>query len=167
MAVTAARTIRRLVSTEVSAASDVLCQAAAWSAAHHAPLWSTDEVSVEQCLIWAYDNVLFGGFDDAQLAAVFCLHDVDALYWPDSAAGDALYLHKIAVRRNAVGTGWLSDIIAWAEREAVRRHIPRLRLDTLAHSPLVGLYERHGFIRVYDEPLAIGGRVIDRFERKL
>lgn len=167
MRVAGVRTIRRLSAAESQGASDILLEAASWSATHHAPLWSPEEVSAAQCLTWAHDDVLYGGFDDDQLATVFCLHDVDVLYWPDSAAGDALYLHKIAVRRLSVGMGWLGDIIAWTEREATRRQIPRLRLDTLAHSPLVGLYERHGFTRVYDEPLAIGGRVIDRFERLL
>ena len=156
-----------LSTTDARAASAILLEAAAWSAANHAPLWSPAEVSHETCQTWVHDGVLFGGFEGGELAAVFCVHDADALYWPDSATGDALYLHKIAVRRQSMGSGWLAHILTWSEAEAGRRQTPRLRLDTLAYSRLVGLYESFGFAIVYPEPLAIGGRVIERLERIL
>ena len=161
------RGIRMLSTTDAIAASAILLEAAAWSAANHATLWSPAEVSHETCETWARDGVLFGGFEGGELAAVFCVHDADALYWPDSATGDALYLHKIAVRRQSMGSGWLAHILTWSEAEAGRRQTPRLRLDTLAYSRLVGLYESFGFAIVYPEPLAIGGRVIERLERIL
>ena len=164
---TDSRSIRQLSDVDASHASSILLDAGAWSAAHHAPLWSTTEVSSDACQTWARDGVLYGGFDRDELAAVFCVHDVDTLYWPDSVAGDALYLHKVAVQVQSMGRGWLAHILTWAEGEAKRRNTPRLRLDTLAHSRLVALYESYGFSVVYPEPLAIGGRVIERLERIL
>ena len=74
MRVAGVRTIRCLSAAESQGASDILMEAASWSATHHAPLWSPEEVSAAQCLTWAHDDVLYGGFDDDQLATVFCLH---------------------------------------------------------------------------------------------
>ena len=76
---TDSRSIRQLSDVDASHASSILLDAGAWSAAHHAPLWSTTEVSSDACQTWARDGVLYGGFDRDELAAVFCVHDVDTL----------------------------------------------------------------------------------------
>ena len=157
--------IRQIAATDASHASAILMEAAAWAQSNHAPLWAESEISVERCATWARDGVLFAGFDADAMAAVFCLHEDDALYWPEAVAGSALYLHKVAVRRASAGSGWLDHIIAWAAGETRRRSVPTLRLDTLAGSRLVGLYESRQFALVDAEPIAIGGREIVRMQR--
>lgn len=159
------QTIRQIAATDASQASAILIEAAAWAQANREPLWAESEISVARCEEWARDGVLFAGFDADAMAAVFCLHEDDALYWPEAATGNALYLHKVAVRRASAGSGWLDRIIAWALDETRRRSVPKLRLDTLAGSRLVGLYESRQFALVDAEPIAIGGRVIVRMER--
>ena len=69
----------------------------------------------------------------------------DPIYWPRAIEGSALYLHKLAVRRAYAGYGWGPRMIAWAKAEAQRQRIRRLRLDTLADSPLNEFYVAQGF----------------------
>ena len=157
--------IRQIAATDASHASAILMEATAWAQSNHEPLWAESEISIERCEAWALDGVLFAGFDADAMAAVFCLHEDDALYWPEAVACGALYLHKVAVRRASAGSGWLDRIVAWAVAETRRRSVPKLRLDTLAGSRLVGLYESRQFALVDAEPIAIGGRVIVRMER--
>ena len=159
------QSIRQLDMSQASQASAILIEAAAWATSNRAHLWDESEISDASCEGWARDGVLFAGFDADTMAAVFCLHENDALYWPEAAAGSALYLHKVAVRRASAGLGWLDRIVAWAVDETRRRSVTTLRLDTLAGSRLVGLYESRQFVLVDAEPIAIGGRVIVRMER--
>jgi GNAT superfamily N-acetyltransferase len=160
-------TIRRLTTDDARDASTILLAAAAWALEHRAYLWSDWEISADNCAEWAAVGVLFGAFEGDEMAATFSLTDVDTLYWPDTPAGHALYLHKVAVRRASTGSGWMKQIIDWAVDETRRRNVTRLRLDTLAFSRLVGLYESHHFVLIDTVPLAIGGRSIVRMERVL
>jgi GNAT superfamily N-acetyltransferase len=157
--------IREIAATDAGRASAILIEAADWSQSIGVPLWADSEVSIAQCEAWARERVLFAGFDADAMSAVFCLHDDDALYWPEAAAGSALYLHKVAVRRASAGAGWLDRIVSWALDESRRRSAPKLRLDTLAKSRLVSLYESRHFVLVDADPIAIGGREIVRMER--
>ena len=159
------QTIRRIDATYAAEASAILIEAADWSQSNGLPLWSESEVSVARCETWARDGVLFAGFDADAMTAVFCLHDDDALYWPEATAGSALYLHKVAVRRASARAGWLDRILAWALDESRRRAEPKLRLDTIARSRLVDLYKSRHFVLVDADPIAIGGRDIVRMER--
>ncbi len=159
--------IRRLSTADARDASTILLAAAAWAKDNRAHLWAESEISAEQCAGWAAEGVLFGAFEGDEMAATFTLTDVDSLYWPETPAGEALYLHKVAVRRASTGSGWLRQIIDWAVDETRQRKLERLRLDTLAFSRLVALYESHQFVLVGTVPLAIGGRSIVRMERVL
>jgi hypothetical protein len=159
--------IRRLSTDDARDASNILLAAAAWAKENRAHLWAESEISAEQCAGWAAEGVLFGAFEGNAMAATFTLTDVDTLYWPETPAGEALYLHKVAVRRASTGSGWLKQIIDWAVDETRRRKLERLRLDTLAFSRLVGLYESHHFVLIDTVPLDIGERNIVRMERLL
>jgi predicted N-acetyltransferase YhbS len=87
--------------------------------------------------------------------ATFSLLESDALYWP-SAADDALYLHRFAVRRDAAGAG--RHAVEWTVGEARRRGREYIRLDCLAENPGIRrYYERFGFAAV-DETVIDGVR---------
>ena len=159
--------IRRLTIDDARNASEILLAAAAWAAANRAHLWDAAEISASECEGWARDGVLFGAFEGHELAATFTLTEMDTLYWPETPAGGAVYLHKVAVRRTSTAAGWLKQIIDWAVSETQRRGVSRLRLDTLANSRLVGLYESHQFVLVDPAPIQVGPRVIVRMEREL
>ncbi|WCB94298.1 hypothetical protein DSM104299_03030 [Baekduia alba] len=75
-------------------------------------------------------------------------------------AGDHLIVNNVAVAPSAQGRGLGRDLLAYAEDEARRRHLPEIRLhtnaamaDNLLLYPKLGYAEvgretRHGFHRV-------------------
>jgi ribosomal protein S18 acetylase RimI-like enzyme len=83
-------------------------------------------------------------------AATMSLFEQDERFWP-GAPRNALYVHKLAVRRRFAGIGVGEAMLAWAERRARERRKPYLRLDTDPDNPgILAYYERHGFRRVGD-----------------
>jgi GNAT superfamily N-acetyltransferase len=145
----------------------ILREAAAWALGRGVNVWSDADLREQDFLAAAELGQLLMGVSGDRFAATMLLQSSDPIYWPDAAPHTALYLHKIAVRREFAGHGWLSRLIEFAVNDAGDRGIPWLRLDTLCGSPLEGLYARHGFAALNEPPIVIGGRVMIRMERKL
>jgi hypothetical protein len=150
------RSLRGLTEEELFAASTILAEAAQLSPPDGKPLWLADEISLAHCQEWQRRGEFFGGFEGRELAAVFCLCESDTDLWPEATSGEALYLHKLAVRIASRGTGWTGAVINWVSRQANERGCLKLRLDTVAESRLVDLYKAHGF-NAADKDLACRG----------
>jgi GNAT superfamily N-acetyltransferase len=96
------------------------------------------------------------------VATVTLLKD-DPMYWGERQA-DALYVHKLAVRRDRSGRGIGAAIVAWANAEAVEAGRDFLRLDCLRDNPGIRDYYEHlGFEHRGD--LMQGGRPMSLYER--
>ncbi len=65
-------------------------------------------------------------------AGTFRLTEGDARVWPDAKAGEALYLHSLAVRRSVAGSGVAAEMLAWARARAAVLGRQELRLDCWA-----------------------------------
>jgi protein-tyrosine phosphatase len=82
-------------------------------------------------------------WDGAEAVGTFCLWDADPELWGERPP-DALYLHRLAVRRSHAGLG--RDLLARAERLTAAAGRRCLRLDCMAGNPdLRAYYERAGF----------------------
>lgn len=114
--------------------------------------WCIDEAFEREQLLAAIGGELVGGFDAKAMTCTMRLQAMDPLYWPAAKSGDALYLHKLAVRRDAAGTGWPSDMVGFAVRQARTRNIPEIRIDTYRPGPLPAIYEKLGFSMVGPAP---------------
>ena len=76
------------------------------------------------------------------------------MFWP-GAVGEAGYIHRIAVRREARGLG--VELLQMAERVTASSGRKSLRLDCFAgNDALCGYYERAGFVRRGD--IEVDGR---------
>src|SRR5262249_50380423 len=124
-------TVRRVVATEAAVAIHILREAAAWAAARGSGVWTLDELDTATFVAAAHAQELVIGYTDATPAATMLLQVEDRIYWPESPAGIALYVHKVAVRRAFAGQGWLGRMIEFASEEASALGIHRLRLDTV------------------------------------
>ena len=144
--------IRSLAASETTRASALLEVAGKPRRSSDPPLWSGREIAPARCLEWQGSDELFGGFEGGDFAAVFCLHTNDLALWPEAAPGEALYLHKLAVRPESRGAGWTAAVVAWAAARARQRGIRGVRLDTVAGSRLVPFYESQGFRLVDKRP---------------
>ena len=85
------------------------------------------------------------------ISATLTLDQADSAW--DGLPGRALYVHRMAVRRQAAGLG--GAILAWAEGVARERDCEALRLDCVAsNARLRGYYEAAGFVHCGDATVA-------------
>lgn len=132
-----------------AAASGVLIAAALHLKARGEALWPESSLTPER-LARYYPQ---GGWRVAWRGDVavgcLCLLDTDPLFWPDDAANEALYLHKLAVHPDARGQGLSALLLREAARETAERGRPWLKLDTATARPkLRAIYEDFGFQNV-------------------
>ena len=87
------------------------------------------------------------------------------MFWPNAMPGEALYVHRLAVRRAHAGTGLARCLLDWSADEARRHGCRFLRLDTELRPRLLALYEAAAFFRYDREPVVVGGHCVVRFQR--
>jgi GNAT superfamily N-acetyltransferase len=145
----------------------ILREAAAWALGRGVDVWADAELREWDFVAAAELGQLLMGFSGGRSAATMLLQSSDPVYWPEAAPHTALYLHKIGVRREFAGHGWLTRLIEFAVNDARDLGVRWLRLDTLCRSPLEGLYARHGFAALNEPPIVMGNRLMIRMEREL
>jgi GNAT superfamily N-acetyltransferase len=145
-------TIRRATEADLPLVSSVLNEAAAWLAARNAAIWHPDELAAAMLAPDVHAGFYYLALQSgealqaAEAAGVMRLTSEDPLFWPEAAAGEALYVHRLAVRRTFAGATVSQTLLRFAAAEAKRRRCPALRLDCIASRPkLRALYERFGF----------------------
>lgn len=118
------------------------------------PMWTREQAT------WAWLSGYYplDSFYIAQVsgeaAGCMSLLERDPLFWPDVPAGEALFLHKLAVKRAFSGTGVSGALISFAQSECLRRGARSVRLDCDSQRPaLRALYERNGFVCVDEKTL--------------
>jgi GNAT superfamily N-acetyltransferase len=101
--------------------------------------------------------------DEGDAVATVTLLQEDPTYWGERPP-DALYVHKLAVRRDRSGRGIGAAIVAWANAEAIEAGRDFLRLDCLRDNPGIrDYYEQLGFEHRGD--LFYDGRPMSLYER--
>lgn len=125
-------------------------EAAAWLRQNGQAMWSPEQTRLQRLLNQYAINEMYIGYVDEEPAAAMALQEADPWMWPDEAPnGNALYLHKLSVRRTRAKSGCSAAMIGWAKEEASRRGKMYLRLDCAADRPkLCAFYERYGFRKV-------------------
>lgn len=110
------------------------------------PMWPQEALTEDQ-LSRQYPGAAghLGWLGDQPVAAML-LVPADLDYWPNDPAGEALYLHKLAVDPGGQGHGLGVQMIGAAIQATRAAGRPWLRLDTAAERPkLRALYEGQGF----------------------
>jgi GNAT superfamily N-acetyltransferase len=157
--------IQRAAPDEADAALAILREVAQWLVDTGRPLWPVESFRLDDVRRAALAGELVLGYTEGRPVASMLLQMRDAFYWPNDPPGEALYIHKVAVRRAAAGQHWPSRLIAWARTQAKARGARFLRLDTADRAALLSLYQRHGFYVVDDEPRPVGDLLVYRLER--
>jgi GNAT superfamily N-acetyltransferase len=131
---------------DVSAVAGVIQEAARWITTWRAELW--DPALVGEAFVTPYiaNGRMLTARTDAEIAGVMILLTEDPHFWPNDPPGEAVYLHKLAVRRAYAGMGLPKLLMDHAEglARAQGRHVLRLDCDP----PLAAFYERLGFRQV-------------------
>lgn len=138
--------IRTAVPSEATAVSDLLTEAAEWIPEVHEPLWSADQVAVERVAPDCEAGLFVVAWSGLTALGTMRIADVDPDFWPNANPGEAIYIHRLAVRRVAAGGGVSSALLRHAAQIATARGARFLRLDCESSRPrLRALYERFGF----------------------
>lgn len=156
--------IRRLHPSEIPQVVALLKSASKW-ASKRSFTWTAADIGARVMGSHAERNELFGCSRNGDLLGCFVLQSEDKVHWPEDRAGEALYLHKLAVKLSARGQGIGEALIDFACRAARRRRVEMLRLDTIPDTPLVAYYCRMGFRADPNGPADFGGRRLIRMER--
>lgn len=109
--------------------------------------WRHDQVTwdafrelytIEEYYVATLEKIIVGG----------CfIVDVDELYWPNHAKGEALYLHKIVVHPEHSGHGYADQLISFFKEKGKKEHYPCVRIDVREKKDkLRAMYERNGFL---------------------
>ncbi|MDB5440015.1 MAG: hypothetical protein JWM33_2442 [Caulobacteraceae bacterium] len=159
--------IRQVLPADCAPIVDVWREAAAWLERCGQPLWSPAEFTPERTIDLAERGELFAAFHDEAVVACMTLQGADPIFWNDAPHAAALYLHKLAVRRQHAGSGLSGAMIDWACGFGLERGVQALRLDCAPRPALVDLYLRNGF-RPFDQGAVVrGGYEVIRLERAL
>ena len=143
--------------------SSVLAEAAEWVAGRSERLWHAQHVSVQAVAPDVELDTYFIAWLNGDAAGVVRLQMEDPEFWPDAAEAEAIYVHRLAVRRKYAGGEVSGALLEYAARRAGELGRKYLRLDCAADRPaLRNVYKRFGF-RFCDER-EMGSFVIARYE---
>lgn len=139
-------TLRRTITGEAALVSSVLVEAAIWLEQRGVPLWRPVDIGPGA----VRDEVDAGSYVLArageEVVGAMRLTPLDALFWPEARAGEALYVHRLAVRRAHAGAGVAAALLGFAGSEALALRCTHVRLDCEStRARLRGFYERQGF----------------------
>lgn len=151
---------------EAALVASVLQEAAEWLRQRGDPLWSASELepSVISSDVGAGHYLL--AFAAQQVVGAARLTLDDPLCWPEGVAGEAAYLHRLAVRRAHAGGTVSRAIINFCCARARALGCSSLRLDCDAgRRRLRSLYEGVGF--VFHSERVIGPHTVARYEKRL
>jgi GNAT superfamily N-acetyltransferase len=137
-------------STEAPLVSSVLTEAADWVESRGEPLWRHEHVSIDAVAANVAAGLYYIAWLNDEAAGVVRFQLEDAIFWPEAIEGEAVYLHRLAVRRRYAG-GISGALLNWAVSRASELGRRYVRLDCASdRSSLRNVYERFGF-RLHSE----------------
>lgn len=129
-------------------------------------MWRDDELSEEQIAADIANGHFFLGWRAGEAVAAIKFQLQDPLFWPDTRAGEAAFVHRLAVRRAFAGGQLSTLLLRWAAERAKGLGKSFLRLDCEAARPrLRAVYERCGFRHHSDRQ--VGPYFVSRYELPL
>jgi GNAT superfamily N-acetyltransferase len=152
--------IRQALPGDAETVSSILLEAAEWLRERDIPMWRADELSPERIAIDVAEGCFFLARSGGEAVGTIKFQLQDTLFWPDTPAGEAAFVHRLAVRRAFAGGQLSAQLLRWAARNLARKF---LRLDCEASRPrLRAVYERHGFRHHSDRQ--VGPYFVSRYE---
>lgn len=159
-------TISQALPPETESVSSILFEAAHWLRERGIPMWRGDELSPERIATDVAEGYFFLAKcgHEAVGTIKFQLHD--SLFWPDTPADEAAFVHRLAVRRAFAGGQLSALLLRWAAQRAISGGRRFLRLDCEVSRPrLRAVYERCGFRHYSDRQ--VGPYFVSRYELPL
>jgi len=158
--------IRQAAAGDEALVAQVLEAAAAALRAKGRLIWGPAEINEDAVRAQVHAGMYHVASDERGVAGVFRIQWEDQDFWPEMAAGDAAYVHKVAVPPERQGQGIPHLLLAHAAALARQQGRRWLRLDCMGGQPgLRKVYESFGFRHHSDKPM--GPYTFHRFELDL
>jgi len=143
--------------------SGILTEAALWLRDRGIPWLLPEEVTASRLGPEVQAGLFFLAWSGRVAVGTMRLTPSDPLFWPEAEPGEALYLHRLAVRRAAAGGRVSSALMSWARSRAGAQGARYLRLDCEAsRGRLRAVYERFGF--AFHSERTVGSFVVARYQ---
>lgn len=143
--------IKKVNSESIRFFADILKEAAQWLEDTGKKNWEPSRFTVENILRESNIDELYLCCADDEPAGCFRMQTKDEFFWPGAPESEALYIHKLAVRRKFSGQGISKIMIDWVKDQALEKGIPYVRLDCIANrKKLCRLYSNLGFSKVHE-----------------
>ena len=97
--------VRQAGISDVDVVWGILAEAAAWLERAGMGMWRQDEVAPERIAAEVAAGQFFLGSRGGEPVATIKFQLQDPDFWPGVAAGEAVYIHRLAVRRAHAGRG--------------------------------------------------------------
>lgn len=139
-------TVRQATMGDTESISAILVAAAEWISSKGAPMWKSGELAADRIADDVRSGLFFVAEREGEVVGTLKFELSDRRFWSDRPEGEAAFVHRLAVKRTAAGTGLSFVLLEWARRRAASMGLLYLRLDCEAsRTKLRELYERFGF----------------------
>ena len=136
--------------------SAILIEAAEWLISENMKNWNPSRLTAEYLIKNNRLDELFLCYKDCKAVGCLKLQAKDDMFWPDDPIGEAMYVHRLAVKRKNCGQGISTFMLDWAKEQAKKKNCRFLRLDCIANrTKLCKFYGNEKFVKV-DERLIFG-----------
>lgn len=147
-------TIRNVKEKELELVASILAEGALWLREEGMEMWTEQQISPSKLLQNKAIEEWFIGFRKHEPVAVMSLQTEDPMLWSAEHQKDALFLHKLCIRRKFAKTGLSQAMVNGAVEYARSRGKRYARLDCAADRPkLCAFYESLGFRKVREQVL--------------
>lgn len=141
---------------KVDEAITVMKEVAAWGRAQGFRVWLDEWLTVEELITEeARPEHFCIGKVDGEIACAFILQDSDVGYWGVRPENEAVYLHKLCVRRSFAHQDMTKAVVEAIKEECRNRGVKYIRLDTGLDEKVVRkIYLKAGFkiVDIIDYP---------------
>ncbi|HEY0437564.1 MAG TPA: GNAT family N-acetyltransferase, partial [Phenylobacterium sp.] len=128
---------------DIAAVAGLLQDTARWIMTWRSRLWDPDRLGEAFVTPLVGRGEVLTARIGGEIAAMVILQPDDPHFWPERPPGEAIYLHKLVVRRAYAGQGAPAALIDHAVGVAQAQGRRFLRLD--CDRPLSPVYQRLGF----------------------
>ena len=158
--------VRQAVSGDEAIVSAILIEAATWLIARDMSLWQPRELEAHSIAADVAAGLYYLAECDGEPAGTLRFQMTDPLFWPDVPQNEAVYVHRLAVRRRFSGGVVSGPFLDWSAAFGMSLGRAFVRLDCDAARPrLRSLYERNVF--QYHSDRQVGTYLVARYERPI
>ena len=133
--------------SELDEAISVMREVAAWGKEQGFRVWLDEWLTPEELITQEakVENFCIGKVD-GETACAFILQFSDIQYWGDTPKNEAVYLHKLCVKREFSHRNMTKSVVEAIREECKRKGIKYIRLDTGLDEKVVRkIYLKAGF----------------------